>query len=71
MGNVFFLLSITFVHFCFLLLITSLICLVIPTRIFLSLLILIAAVVGYFSDNLNIVIDTEMAWKVILMKCQI
>ena len=59
-GGIIFILSITIFHYCFLILLMLLSGLVIPTRIAVSVFILLAAVVGYYSDRFNIVIDVEM-----------
>ena len=63
--NAFFLLSISVFHYCFLLLLSVIFWLLIPARIVVSLLILLAATVGYFADQLNIVIDYEMIRNVV------
>jgi len=59
-GNAVFIFSITIFHYCFLLLLSVFLWLVIPARIVVSLFILIAAIVGYQADKLNIFIDFDM-----------
>ena len=59
-GNAIFVLSLTIFHYCFLLLLTVVFCLAIPARTLVSLLILLTSATGYYSDQLNVVIDSEM-----------
>ena len=59
-GNLFFVVSLALFHFGFLLALTGLFSLMLPTRIVASLLILLAAAIGYFTDRLQIVVDIEM-----------
>lgn len=59
-GHDIFILSISIFHYCFLLLLTVTFWLFIPVRVVLSLFVLLAALVGYYSDQLGVVIDTVM-----------
>ena len=64
-GNAIFVLSLTVFHYCFLLLITILFWFVMPARIVASLLLLLTAAVGYYADQLGVVIDTDMIRNVL------
>ncbi len=59
-GNLIFIVSLALFHFGFLLALCALFSLLIPTRIVVSLLILLAAAVGYFTDRLQVIVDSEM-----------
>lgn len=59
-GNIFFVVSLSVFYYCFLLLLITAFSFIVPVRIVASLFILLTAVVSYYSDQLGIVIDTDM-----------
>ena len=59
-GNAGFLLSLALFHYSLLVLIMLIFSLLLPARIVASILIILTAVVGYFSDHMGVIIDADM-----------
>ncbi len=64
-GNWLFLLSLAVLYYCIILLLELLFSLLIPTRIVVSFFILLAAVCGYYTDQLGTVIDSDMIRNIV------
>jgi len=58
--NIFFIFSLSVFCYCLIALLALIFSLIIPTRMVLSIFILIAAATGYYADQLGVVIDSEM-----------
>lgn len=64
-SNTLFVISLAVFYYCFLLLLITVFSLVVPIRIVASLFIMLTAVVSYYSDQMGIVIDTDMIRNIV------